>query len=306
MDEEEKRAYRNACMHFFKFNADLLAPTYDELTPRARGEALNAVYMFALYGEEPGRLCKAAGAAFKAARPLLERSRASAAKNAQPTRPDTRPEPREASKVTPVEAEMARAVSVEVFRESDVCSERRVLGEHAESTQRVRGEYSTSTQRVLSECSTSTQGSTDTSTCMSTQTETAQLPDETFHAPPDVPPDVPRGVLNEGTRGLGDEGTRGRGDDALSAAPLAPTAYEVGRPAFHAHCPRCGKLAPAMFDPATARPYIPRCPSCGESSPITLPPGFEARRSGEVYTLERVTGLTDGPAPAEGKEHGEG
>lgn len=91
MDEEERRAYTNSCMHFFKFNADTLAPIFDDLTPRARGEALNAVYGLALYGEEPGHISKAARSAYMCARPNVLKARANASLKADPSRPDTRP-----------------------------------------------------------------------------------------------------------------------------------------------------------------------------------------------------------------------
>lgn len=91
MDEEERRAYANSCMHFFKFNADTLAPIFDDLTPRARGEALNAVYGLALYGEEPGHISKAARSAYMCARPNVLKARANASLKADPSRPDTRP-----------------------------------------------------------------------------------------------------------------------------------------------------------------------------------------------------------------------
>lgn len=128
MDEEERRAYANSCMHFFKFNADTLAPIFDDLTPRARGEALNAVYGLALYGEEPGHISKAARSAYMCARPNVLKARANASLKADPSRPDTRP------------GAGAGAVS------------RRQLGQYSASTRRVLmgvlSEYRPSTQRV--------------------------------------------------------------------------------------------------------------------------------------------------------------
>ncbi len=127
MDEEERRAYANSCMHFFKFNADTLAPIFDDLTPRARGEALNAVYGLALYGEEPGHISKAARSAYMCARPNVLKARANASLKADPSRPDTRP------------GAGAGAVSRRQLAADSAAATRAVLREHEASTQRVQG-----------------------------------------------------------------------------------------------------------------------------------------------------------------------
>ena len=129
MDEEERRAYTNSCMHFFKFNADTLAPIFDNLTPRARGEALNAVYGLALYGEEPGRISKAARSAYMRARPNVLKARANASLKADPSRPDTRP------------GTGAGAVSRRQLAADSAAATRAVLREHEASTGRVLDEY---------------------------------------------------------------------------------------------------------------------------------------------------------------------
>lgn len=269
MDEEERRAYTNACMHFFKFNADMLAPIFDDLTPRARGEALNAVYGLALYGEEPGRISKAALSAYRAARPNVLKARANASLKAEPTRADTRPNAG------------ARAAAGRQLAADSAAATRAVLREHEASTYR-------STQRVQAEHSTSTGGSTRAST----QSGNGQPTGETPAIPPDVPPDVPPDTLS--TMGLS---TMGLVDDALGAP-----AYETGGRLFHAPCPVCGKRAVARLD-ANGAAYT--TDACGEHG-IELPPGYEARRGAEGYTLERSTPLTDGPATAEGNRHGKG
>lgn len=127
MDEEERRAYTNSCMHFFKFNADTLAPIFDDLTPRARGEALNAVYGLALYGEEPGRISKAARSAYMCARPNVLKARANASLKADPSRADTRP------------GTGAGAVSRRQLAADSAAATRAVLREHEASTRRVQG-----------------------------------------------------------------------------------------------------------------------------------------------------------------------
>lgn len=204
MDEEERRAYTNSCMHFFKFNADTLAPIFDDLTPRARGEALNAVYGLALYGEEPGHISKAARSAYMCARPNVLKARANASLKADPSRPDTRP------------GTGAGAVSRRQLAADSTAATRAVLREHEASTHG-------STQRVQAEHSTSTGGSTRTST----QSGKRQPTGETPGVPPDIPPDVPPDTLS--TMGLS---TMGLVDDALGAP-----AYETGGGLFHAPCP---------------------------------------------------------------------
>ncbi len=195
MDEEERRAYANSCMHFFKFNADTLAPIFDDLTPRARGEALNAVYGLALYGEEPGHISKAARSAYMCARPNVLKARANASLKADPSRPDTRP------------GTGAGAVSRRQLAADSAAATRAVLREHEASTHG-------STQRVQAEYSTSTGGSTR----VSTQSGKRQPTGETPGVPPDIPPDVPPDTLS--TMGLS---TMGLVDDALGAP-----AYETG------------------------------------------------------------------------------
>lgn len=269
MDEEERRAYANSCMHFFKFNADTLAPIFDDLTPRARGEALNAVYGLALYGEEPGHISKAARSAYMCARPNMLKARANASLKADPSRPDTRP------------GAGAGAVSRRQLAADSAAATRAVLREHEASTHG-------STQRVQAEYSTSTGGSTRANT----QSGKRQPTGETPGVPPDIPPDVPPDTLS--TIGLS---TMRLVDDALGAP-----AYETGGGLFHAPCPACGKRAVARLD-ANGTAYT--TDACGEHG-IELPPGYEARRGAEGYTLERSTPLTDGPAAAEGNRHGEG
>lgn len=265
MGEDERRAYINACMHFFKFNADILAPVFDELTPRARGEALNAMYGLALYGEEPGNISKAARTAYRAARPNVLKARANASLKADPSRPDTRP------------GKDGEAVSAWQLSTDSEAATRAVLREHEASTHR-------STQRVQAEYSTSTGGSTPPST----QDKKRQPTGETPAIPPDVPPDT---LL---TMGLS---TMGLADDALGTP-----AYETGRELFRARCPVCGKRAVARFD-ANGAAYT--TDACGEHG-IELPPGYEARRGTDGYTLERSTPLTDDPATAGVNWHGEG
>lgn len=136
MDEEERRAYTNSCMHFFKFNADTLAPIFDDLTPRARGEALNAVYGLALYGEEPGRISKAARSAYMCAAPTC--SRHGPTPRSKPTRRARTPD---------------RARARGPYRGGSLPQiRRRQLGQYSASTRRVLmgvlSEYRPSTRRV--------------------------------------------------------------------------------------------------------------------------------------------------------------
>lgn len=264
MDEEERRAYTNSCMHFFKFNADTLAPIFDDLTPRARGEALNAVYGLALYGEEPGHISKAARSAYMCARPNVLKARANASLKADPSRPDTRP------------GAGAGAVSRRQLAADSAAATRAVLREHEASTHG-------STQRAQAEYPTSTGGSTRAST----QSGKRQPTGETPGVPPDIPPDVPPDTLS--TMGLS---TMGLVDDALGAP-----AYETGGGLFHAPCPVCGKRAVARLD-ANGAAYT--TDACGEHG-IELPPGYETRRGAEGYTLERSTPPNGRPRHGRGK-----
>ena len=81
-----------------------------------------------------------------------------------------------------------------------------------------------------------------------------------------------------------------------------PGVFEAGRTIFHAPCPVCGKTVVAWFD-ESGNPFT--TDACGRHS-IRLPPGYEARKGEDGYTLERSNALTDGGNPAGGAEHGEG